>query len=323
LQLILNTFGTFLGKDGNCFLIKADDKFRKVSARKIESILISAGANLTSDAIELAIGNNIDIVFANKYGDPFARIWHPKLGSVTTIRRKQIELYNKNEGLDFALIWIRRKFNNQINFLKELKTRRKLKEEEIDKRINTLCKLSEKLDKLSGTIEEKRSTIMGLEGTAGKTYFDTLNFLLPEQFKFDGRSKQPAKDPFNCMLNYAYGVLYSRVEKACIIAGLEPYSGFIHTDNYGKKSLVFDLIENYRILAERTVFYLFSKRQIKNEYFDPIKGGITLNKEGKATLIPEITNELDRKIKYKGRNISQGDIIQFDCFQFAKKLLEV
>ena len=32
----------------------------------------------------------------------------------------------------------------------------------------------------------------------------------------------PAKDEFNTLLNYAYGILYSKVEKACIIAGLEP-----------------------------------------------------------------------------------------------------
>jgi hypothetical protein len=48
------------------------------------------------------------------------------------------------------------------------------------------------------------------------------------------------------MLNYGYGVLYSLVEKACIYAGLDPFVGFLHTDNYVKKSLVFDLLEPYR-----------------------------------------------------------------------------
>ncbi len=32
------------------------------------------------------------------------------------------------------------------------------------------------------------------------------------------------------------------VEKACIIAGLDPYVGFIHTDHYNKLSLVFDFL---------------------------------------------------------------------------------
>ena len=32
------------------------------------------------------------------------------------------------------------------------------------------------------------------------------------------------------MLNYAYGILYSLVEKACICAGLYPFVGFLHVD---------------------------------------------------------------------------------------------
>lgn len=321
MQLVLNTFGIFLSKDGNCFSIKSEGTKKKVSAKKIESILITTGASFSTDAVELAVENNIDIVFLNKYGDPIARIWQPKLGSITTIRRKQIELYNKNEGLIFALEWIRRKFLNQSDFLKELKTRRESKKEEIEKSIDSIKNLTEKLDKLEGSIDEKRDKIMGLEGAAGRIYFNTLNNLIPENFKFEGRSRQPAKDPFNCLLNYAYGVLYSLVEKACIIAGLEPYSGFIHTDNYGKKSLVFDLIENYRIIAEKTVFYLFSKRIVKNSFFDTVRGGITLNKAGKEVLISELNKELDKKIRYKGRSILQRDIIQYDCFNLGQILL--
>ncbi len=48
------------------------------------------------------------------------------------------------------------------------------------------------------------------------------------------------------------------MEKACILAGLDPCLGFLHTDNYGKPSLVFDLIEPFRILAERAVVLLFT-----------------------------------------------------------------
>ena len=65
------------------------------------------------------------------------------------------------------------------------------------------------------------------------------------KYAFESRSRNPA-DPFNCMLNYSYGILYSNVEKACIIAGLDPYIGIMHTDNYNKKALVYDIVEMYR-----------------------------------------------------------------------------
>ncbi len=53
------------------------------------------------------------------------------------------------------------------------------------------------------------------------------------------------------------------VEKSCILAGLDPYVGFLHTDNYNKKSMVFDLIEPFRFLADQTVTHLFTGRKIK------------------------------------------------------------
>jgi CRISPR-associated protein Cas1 len=162
---------------------------------------------------------------------------------------------------------------------------------------------------------------MGLEGSGGRIYFEALSFTVPERFEFEGRSRQPAKDEFNCLLNYAYGVLYSLVEKGCIIAGLAPYIGFIHTDNYNKKSLVFDLIDMFRIFAEQTVVYLFSQRKVKKEHFDPIKGGLTLNKEGKAVLIEALNNTLEKTIRYRGRNIKHRDIIQFECHRIANSLI--
>lgn len=163
---------------------------------------------------------------------------------------------------------------------------------------------------------------MGLEGSGGRIYFESISFLMPERYRFDGRSRNPAKDEFNTLLNYAYGVLYSRVEKACIIAGLDPYVGIIHADHYNKKSLVFDLIENFRIWAGETVINLFAGRDVKQEHFDRLENGLTLNKEGKALLIEALSKFLDESVRYSGRNIKRGDVIQFECHKIANGLIK-
>jgi len=36
----------------------------------------------------------------------------------------------------------------------------------------------------------------------------------------------PAKDEFNAMLNYGYGMLYGMIERSVVVAGLDPYIGF-------------------------------------------------------------------------------------------------
>jgi CRISPR-associated protein Cas1 len=270
----------------------------------------------------MAMENNIDIVFLDDFGNPYGRIWHPKLGSTTLIRRRQLEISETEKGLNLAVDWIKTKFTNQIELLKRLRETRPQKSAEITDYISKLENTMASLNSLSGTIDENRGTIMGIEGSGGRIYFEVLNFLMPDRFKFDGRSRNPAKDEFNCLLNYSYGVLYSMVEKACIIAGLDPYVGFIHTDHYNKKSFVFDLIENYRIWADENVVNMFAGRKIKAEHFDKIPNGLTLNKEGKAELLTSYNNYLDESIRYNNRNIKRNNIIQFDCHRIANELID-
>ncbi|MDY6865364.1 MAG: CRISPR-associated endonuclease Cas1 [Halobacteriota archaeon] len=321
MQLVINTRGSYLRKRDNCFLVRNEEDVFEVSANKVDSILITTSAYISTDAIKFAVDNNIDIVFLDFYGDPYGRVWHSKLGSTTLIRRKQLEIYDKEEGLKLVKSWSLKKLDNQLELLKKLKKTRPDKKEILDEHINRIIQLRDELKVLKGTIDEKRQSILGLEGMSSRTYFEAVSLIMPEKFKFNGRSRQPAKDEFNCLLNYGYGVLYSMVEKACIIAGLDPYVGFMHTDNYNKKSLVFDIIEPFRTYVDETVIFLFSKRKIKKEYFDEVLNGLSLNKDGKAVLILALGETFDKTMRYGNRNIKLRDTIQFECHKIANGLI--
>jgi CRISPR-associated protein Cas1 len=322
MQLVINTRGSYLRKKNNCFLIKNEDKVFEISVKKVDSILITTSAYFSTDAVKFAVDNNIDIIFLDHFGNPYGRIWHSKLGSTTLIRRKQLESSTGEKGLNLAKEWVICKIENNVDFLKSLANSRPNKEKIINECVVSLEKKIYMLQKMKGSLEEKRNSIMAIEGMAGKEYFGALNYIMPDRFKFKGRSRSPAKDEFNCLLNYGYGVLYSMVEKGCILAGLDPYIGFIHTDNYNKKSLVFDLIEMFRILVDKTVIYLFSKRKIKKEYFNQITNGLSLNQEGKVVLITALNEILEKKVRYRGRNIKNRNIIQFECHRIANNLLK-
>src|SRR5205085_367695 len=59
MQLVINTFGASLRKEGERFLVKAGDKQLAVSAHKVRSILLTTAVHLSTDAIQLAIAHNI------------------------------------------------------------------------------------------------------------------------------------------------------------------------------------------------------------------------------------------------------------------------
>lgn len=321
MDIYINSYGTYLHKKGELFELEIDGEKRKISPKKVKSIIIATHALLTTDVIKLAVMNNIDIVLLDEYGDPYGRFWHSKFGSTAYIRRKQIEEFEGENGIVFAKEWIQNKIETSINHLKKLEYKRHLKTEEFEESIIKLKGYLKKIDGIEGNIEEKRNVIMAYEGNASKVYYKMLSLLIPKPYEFLGRSMRPAKDEFNCMLNYAFGVLYSKIEKACIIAGLDPFIGVLHTDNYNKRSLVFDFIENYRFLAWETVFSMFSRKKINKSYFDKISNGIKLNKLGKKALLTDFTEKLNKKILYNNRQISNIDVIQFDAHKLANRLI--
>jgi len=322
MNLFLATFGTYLHRQGEMFVIKVKDEKRDVSSRKVRSIYITVGASLSTDAVQLAMEKNIDIVFLDKFGDPYGRVWHGRPGSTTAIRREQLRLADTDKGVKIALGWMLRKLDNQVEFLKIARKRRTRLSAQITEEIDALRKIRQQLKVVDGNLDLVRGTVMGLEGRAGRVYWEAVNLLLPKRFSFQGRSRNPAKDEFNCLLNYAYGVLYSIVERACILAGLDPYVGFIHTDHYRKVSLVFDLIECYRIWADETVVGLFAARKVKQDNFDKLHNGFVLNKQGKAVLMERFEAYLDEGIRYRNRNVKRREIVQLDCHRIANSLIE-
>jgi CRISPR-associated protein Cas1 len=54
--------------------VKREDKSFEVAVNKVNSILITTAAYITTDAIKLAVDNNIDIVFLDAHGDPYGRV---------------------------------------------------------------------------------------------------------------------------------------------------------------------------------------------------------------------------------------------------------
>lgn len=327
MQIVVNQPGAYIRKRGECFLLKNDDEELEISVRNVKQLLITTKVSLTSDVIELAIENNIDIIFLKYNGYPFGRVWHSKLGSINTIRRKQLFLENHPYGLLLVKRWISNKINNQIKLLSNLaKNRRDSRRDFINEGITKLKQYVVKIDSIDNknTVNQIRDKLLGYEGSAGRTYFHILGNLLPMKYRFDKRTKHPALDGFNCMLNYCYGILYSNVEKACMIAGLDPYIGIMHCDNYNKKSLVYDVIENYRVIMDELVFKLFSRNKVSMDSFDINSNNeYMLNKVGKKIVISEYNKLLDKTVRYDRRNIKLSNIIQYDMHKLANEILKV
>jgi len=328
MQLHLHSYGTYLHVKDQLFeiRIKADGEVKKhqYAAKKIQSIWISKGIALSSDAVYLAMLHNIDIIFLEHNGTPIGRVWHSKLGSTTLIRKRQLAASINHQALPYTQQWLGKKIDNQAEMVASLGKHRKVLREYLDGRAQQIATLNYKIQQLqAGRIDEVADQIRGLEGTAGRLYYEVLGKVIPEQYSFTGRSFRPAQDAFNAFLNYGFGILYSRVERAMILAGLDPYVGFLHRDDYNHKSMVYDFIEPFRFFVEKPIFLLFTAKKVKQDHTLDVTNGVTITKEGKVLCVQTINDYLDtQRIKFKGRLSTRINIIQSEAHRFANELIE-
>ncbi len=328
MQLVINTYGTYVHVKEQLFEVTLTKEGQKqkhhFASQKVTSILLSKGAAISTDAVILAMKNNIDVIVFEQNGMPVGRFWHSRPGSTSLIRKKQLDASINALGVYWIKKWLDVKLGNQAEFLQKLKNHRPAKACFIDEKLQVIVSMRKRISETNGELVDViEGTLRGLEGTAGRTFFQALSALLAEKHQFNGRSFRPAKDPYNAFLNYAYGVLYSRVEKVLIIAGLDPFVGFMHRDDYNTKSMVFDYIEPYRIYADEVVFKLFSAKKVNDSHTDAITNGMSLNDEGKNLLMQALLKFMDEdKVRYKGRNQTRMNAMQMDAHHFANRLIE-
>lgn len=98
----------------------------------------------------------------------------------------------------------------------------------------------------SEDLSEVRKKLVSLEGKYTERYFKQVFGLIPEGLRPEKRKKFKAYDGVNNAFNLAYTMLKWRVHRAILGAKLEPYLGFVHSEQFGKPSLVCDLMELYR-----------------------------------------------------------------------------
>lgn len=320
MQLIVDGYGSYIHRKENLFEVETklenqEKKKEQFSAEKVSQIIITSKTSISSGAIQLAMENQIDIVYLDWHGRPYARTYPCKLGGTTLTRRRQATKYLSGEVSEMVKSMIRAKISNQLTLLKQLAKARKSKE--FDSKISQIKVNMVKLGDIEGNVDQTRDAILGIEGYCSNQYWSALTMILP----FKGR-EQEAKDIVNAMLNYGYGILYSEIEKACIIAGLDPYLGFLHTDRYGKPSTVLDMIEEFRqTIVDRAVITLFARKQVEESDWETSGNAFMLTKKGRQKVIDAVMERLHSKMRHNNKEYTLQGIMLEQARQVARVLL--
>jgi len=290
-HLIVDQFGAFIGKhSGRLRVTKDKETLAEAPLLHLEQVLVTGeGIGLSADTIRACCTAGIPIYFVDSRGRPYASLYAAGLTGTVLTRREQLLAYADRRGLELAVAFARGKITNQAGFLRyaakyrqetdpEIYQELRSHADQVQEHVEELCRLK------GNTVDEVRGELLSVEGRAAQRYWDALKQVVPEQYGWPGRRGRGARDQVNAALNYGYGILYGQIERALVLAGLDPYGGFIHTDRPGKPSLVFDLIEEFRqVVIDRTVVGMATK-------------GMKLELDEKGLLVEKSRREIAEKV---------------------------
>lgn len=321
MQLVLNTYGTSLNRDNEGFVITSAEGRQRIPATGIDSIQVSNGAQITSDAVMLAVEREIEVLFTDRGGNPIGRIWSPKYGSVSSIRKGQLAFSFSSDAVEWIKGVIMSKIENQQALLLMMTPSDSGESNLVNKAIARLEDYRTKVNALKGDIvSDIAPTLRGWEGVASKIYFDALNAFLPEEYRFEKRSQHPATDIANAMLNYGYGLLYGKIEGALIKAGVDPYVGVLHRDDYNRPVLVYDVIELYRVWIDYVVVSILSQKVMTEECCSVREdGSCWLEGLGRRILIQSVNDYLDEVVEINGAQRSRVTQMNLYAQNLAQK----
>lgn len=314
-QLILSGFGIYLGKKSERLQVKLSNKlvYEFPFFRISEVVVASRGVSLSSDLVKEFCERGIRVSFVEPSGRPYAMLSSPVLTATVESRREQLLAYSDARGLEFARLVVRGKIRNQRHlllyfgkYLKQVDPERFRSIAEKARKLRTLELQARKVE--GASVAEKRQELMGLEGVAGRLYWEGVKEIVESKVEFLGRVHQGASDGVNALLNYGYGILYAQVWGAVIHAGLEPFAGFLHVDRPGKPSLVLDLVEEFRQpVVDRTVIAFINLGQPVG-----MKDGL-LDQETRKAIGQKILERLTSLEKFRGQQFQIRSIIQMQA----------
>lgn len=322
-HLIADTFGSHIGKYSKRLKVTRDgETLAEAPLLHLQTVLVAGrGVSISADALEACAEQGIPVHFMDSRGHAYAGLYSSGLTGTVLTRRAQLMAYHDERGTAFARVIVAAKLHNQAATLKYLAKNRKQNDPDLHRELR-LCAddvldFTARLDNLVGdTLEDIRHQLMGIEGNAARHYWQAVGYVLPSAYHWTGRIGRGARDPINSLLNYGYGILYSQVERSLVLAGLDPYGGFLHADRPGKPSLVLDLIEEFRQVAVDRVVIGLATRDFTIEQDEAGR----LSEDVRRTFAEHILKHLDAQVRQNGKRYPIRVMLQMQARHLASFL---
>ncbi len=306
-DIIIAEPGSRLGYSKGLLVVRRDGETRyAVGINEVDSLLISTrGVSVSGTLIWHLASHGIPVYIVSSSGEPLAVV-SPVDANKTADNMIAQAMWRIDPGkrVTAAKWFITAKIKARIWLLRRLassRNRQDLRDE--------AYRLEHYMDRVRHSQDLRE--VLEEEARAGRLYWRLLAGLIPGDLGFSGRHPR-GPDPVNRSLDYMYSILRSICHYSLIIAGFNPYIGFMHMEKSGRPSLTLDFMEPYRWAVEHAMLKLLSSRFRPEAY----EGRLTV--ESRRMLYKALMGAMEAVVPGHKRSLRSS--IRMDAWMLASAL---
>lgn len=298
--LYIQTQGTYLHLDTDNIRVEVERvKKAMLPLHHIEGVVVFGNVLLSPFLIHRLAHEHKPVIWLSEHGRFMARTETPMSGNVLLRVAQYACAGNAARTLAIARLIAAGKLQNQkVTLLRaareaEAEDAALLRQAARDINAQIACL------PLTETVDEVR----GIEGAAARLYWEVFPRMLRQNrdfFWLSERTRRPARDPINALLNFVYTVLANDCASACQAVGLDPQLGFLHALRPGRSSLALDLMEELRpVIADRAILTLINRQQLTPRDFVLHEGGtVSITEEGRKTILAHLAERRREEVMH-------------------------
>jgi len=304
-----------LSREANTILLETEERKLRLPVEQISELYLFGEVDLNKRFLEFMAQKGILLHFFNRFGY-YVGSFYPRehlLSGYLTLRQAEHYL-DSTRRLDLA----RRFVAGSLENIRRLLRKEAQKGEDVAKALDLM-------DRLLPQVEAAESVgeLMALEGRAREAYYGTWEALLGEDWALE-RNRRPPKDPINALVSFANSLLYTAILAQIYQTHLDPRIGFLHEANYRRHSLNLDVAEVFKPpLADRLIFRLIRRGQVKKGHFLREGGGVFLSEAGKRLVVEEWEKTLQTTYRHPSlnRSVSYRTTLRLELYKLEKHLM--
>jgi CRISPR-associated protein Cas1 len=320
LPLYVQDQGARITLDGDCLVVHGR-KMPTATTRlpNTSQVVLYGNVQITAQAMRALLERNIPVSFLS-YGG-----WYYGRASGVDSKNVELRMEQHRAAADpaFCLCVARALVASKIRNSRTVMRRNHVAPSMVV--LSELEQLARKAE-LAGALD----TLLGLEGTAARSYFGAFTGMLKGDaalsgaFDLEGRNRRPPQDPINALLSFVYSLLTKDFALTLAAVGLDPLLGFYHQPRFGRPALALDLMEEFRpLVGDSVVIGAVNGGSFGPDDFLAHPSGVAMRPAARRRLLLAYERRMEQLIVHPvfGYRISYRRVLEVQARLLARRLL--